>query len=108
MLSVNGRGSWVRRLFNAFRYPRGTMYSDLDLQNIHTLLRDCMYECCLIIEANSDISPGNFNMLIYVINKLCVFLGIGLEIFSLLLFLKLAEALRYKPEARGFGSRRGH
>jgi hypothetical protein len=62
----------------------------------------------MIIEANSDISLGYFSRLIFVINKLCVFLEIGLKIFSLLLSLELAEALRYKPEARRFDSQWVH
>jgi hypothetical protein len=67
-----------------------------------------MHECCVITEANSNVSLRTFNRLIYVINKSCVFFEIGLEIFSLLHFLMLAEALRYKPEARVFDSRLGH
>jgi hypothetical protein len=105
VLSVKGRGPWVRRLFNALRKSNVIMYSGLDHQNIHTLLRDCVYECCVIIVANSDISVRTFNRLICVINKLCVFFEIGLEILSLFLFLKLSEAIRNKLEARGFDFR---
>ena len=60
---------------------------------------------CVNVEANSDISLGTFNRLIHLIYKLCVFFEIGLEIVSLLLFLKLVEALCYKPEDRVFDSR---
>jgi hypothetical protein len=108
VLSVKRRGDWVCSLFNALRNPIVIMYPRLDLQNFHALLTDYMYGCCVIIEAKSDIPLGTFNRLIYVINKLCVFFEIGLEIFSLLLFLKLAEALRYKPEVRVFDSGWGH
>jgi len=108
VLSVKRRGAWVRSPFNALRNPIVITYSRLDLQNFYALLTDCVYECCVIIEAKSDISLDTFNTLIYVINKLCVFFEIRLEIFSLLLFLKLAEALRYKPEARVFDSGWGH
>jgi hypothetical protein len=67
VLSVKGMEAWVHSLLNVLRNASGVIYSSLDLQKVQIFLTYCIYDCCLNIETNSDISRGIFKRLMYVI-----------------------------------------